>query len=107
MSSAPSERIEQHEIRIHALEQSDIDKQRRLDALESNHNDLKITIMEENRDSRRAMQSQFDKLLSVVTDDKVREDDIRKERNKAITDVLIKLGGAGGAIYILIEWLAR
>lgn len=97
----------EHETRIIALEQADVEKQRRIESLEQNHGDLKLTIMEENRDTRKFMQSLIERQFNADADDRVREDSLRKERNKALTDVLIKIFGAGGIVYLLVEWAMR
>ena len=99
--STPS--IEQHEVRITALEKADEQTQKRLDALERNHNDLKVTIMEENRDTRKFMQSLIERQVSASNDDKARDDDLRKVRMTALKDILLGIFGAGGVIYGIIE----
>lgn len=102
---APS--LEQHEVRITALEKSDEQTQKRLDALERNHNDLKVTIMEENRDTRKFMQSLIERQVSASNDDKARDDDLRKVRMTALKDVALAVFGAGGLIYGIIEMFMR
>lgn len=99
--STPS--LEQHEVRIIALERADEQTQKRLDALERNHNDLKVTIMEENRDTRKFMQSLIERQVNASNDDKARDDELRKVRMTSIKDVMLVIFGSGGLIYGIIE----
>ena len=99
--------LEQHEVRIVALERADEQTQKRLDALERNHNDLKVTIMEENRDMRKFFQSQFEHQVKASDQDRIREDELRKVRMTALKDVALAVFGAGGLIYGIIELFIR
>lgn len=96
---------EQHEHRITALERADEQTQKRLDALERNHDDLKVTIMEEIRDTRRSLQATVEQLISMTSDDRSREDNIRLARNNNVKDIMLAIFGAGGIITLLFEWL--
>lgn len=95
-----------HETRIVALEQANEQTQKRLDALERNHNDLKVTIMEENRDTRKFMQSLIERQIASNDNDRARDDEIRKERNSNIKDILLAIFGAGGIITLLFDFIA-
>lgn len=89
-----------HEVRITSLES-------RVDALERNHGDLKLTIMEENRDTRKFLQSLIKQQFEDGSADRVREDDIRKARAVALKDVGLAVFGAGGLIYGIIELFVK
>lgn len=92
--SPPS--LEQHEVRITSLEKTVGD-------LERNHNDLKVTIMEENRDTRKFMQSLIERQVTANDQDRARDDELRKARMSTFKDVILGLFGAGGLIYGIIE----
>lgn len=94
-----------HEHRIIALETAQEQTERRLNALERNHDDLKLTIMEENRDTRKFMQSLIERQIEAQGADEAREDEIRRERNAGIKDVVISIFGAGGIIALIIQFL--
>lgn len=96
--------LEQHEVRITALEKADEQTQKRLDALERNHNDLKVTIMEENRDTRKFMQSLIERQIISNDADRVRDDELRKDRMSIVRDVVITLFGAGGLISVIVQF---
>ena len=88
--------LEQHEVRITTLEKTVGD-------LERNHNDLKVTIMEENRDTRKFMQSLIERQVTANDAERVRDDELRKVRMTTLKDILLGLFGAGGLIYGIIE----
>lgn len=88
--------LDTHEVRITSLES-------RVDTLERNHSDLKLTIMEENRDTRKFMQSLIERQFADESADRVREDDLRKARTVAMKDIGLAIFGAGGLIYGIIE----
>lgn len=92
--------LDTHEVRITSLES-------RVDTLERNHSDLKLTIMEENRDTRKFMQSLIERQFADESADRVREDDIRKARAIALKDVGLAVFGAGGLIYGIIELFVK
>lgn len=97
--------LETHEHRIIALETAAEQTERRLSAIERNHDDLKLTIMEENRDTRKFMQSLIERQIAASDADEAREDEIRRERNAGIKDVVISIFGAGGIIALIIQFL--
>lgn len=101
-SSSPT--LEQHEVRITALEKSEEQTQKRLDALERNHNDLKVTIMEENRDTRKFMQSLIVSQVNASDQDRVRDDELRKVRMGTVKDVVLGLCGAGGLVSLIVQF---
>ena len=88
--------LDQHEVRITALETS-------VNELQRNHNDLKVTIMEENRDTRRDMHSLMTRVIDSFDADRARDDELRKVRMTTLKDILLGLFGAGGLIYGIIE----
>ena len=96
--------LETHEHRITALEQAQEQTQKRIDAIERSHNDLKVTIMEENRDTRRFLQNLVERKVVGDEDDRAREDDIRRERNMALKDIVISIFGAGGIIALIVQY---
>lgn len=97
--------LETHEHRITALEQAQEQTQKRIDAIERSHNDLKVTIMEENRDTRRFLQNLVERKVVGDEDDRAREDDIRRERNAGIKDILLGIFGAGGIVALILQFL--
>lgn len=96
--------LETHGHRITALEQAQEQTQKRIDAIERSHNDLKVTIMEENRDTRRFLQNLVERKVVGDEDDRAREDDIRRERNMALKDIVISIFGAGGIIALIVQY---
>lgn len=99
--------LEHHETRIVALEKSDEQTQRRLDVLERNHSDLKITIMDESRDTRRDFRTIIERLINSGEADKTRDDEIRRERNNNVKDIMLAIFGAGGLIAFAIEFIFK
>jgi len=92
--------LDQHEVRITALETS-------VNELQRNHNDLKVTIMEENRDTRKFMQSLIERQVTANDAERVRDDELRKVRMATFKDILLGVFGAGGLIYGIIELFLR
>ncbi|MGG0666983.1 hypothetical protein ABE073_00380 [Lederbergia citrisecunda] len=103
-------KIEDHEQRIKTLEENDSDKEVRLRNIEMNYTRLESTILQENRDTRQFFQSTMDKQwdliksMGVLNDkEKEREHEIRKTRLERHTELFLKVGGAGGILYLIIQ----
>ncbi|MEQ6856056.1 hypothetical protein AAHH17_16370 [Lysinibacillus capsici] len=103
-------RLEEHEHRIRILEESDADKERRLRNIESSFTHLETTILQENRDTRQFFQSTMDKQWDLIKSmgalndkERDRQHEIRKTKLERHTELFLKVGGAGGILYLIIQ----
>ncbi|MEX3622082.1 hypothetical protein [Viridibacillus arvi] len=107
-----------HEGRIKQLEVNDLDKEKRLRAVEQSYLKLENTILQENRDTRllfqNTIQNQWDLIKSrdaAVENDKSRNYDLAKSNLERRTELAIKLLGTGGLLYLciqlLFEWISK
>lgn len=104
--------IKEHEDRIRVLEENDMGIEKRLKDIEKGYVHLESTILQENRDTRQFFQSTMDKqwdLIKTVSTfgDKEREraHEINKTKLERHTELLLKAGGAGGILYIIIQYI--
>lgn len=104
--------LEDHEQRIRVLEENDIDKESRLRNVEKNYVQLESTILQENRDTRQFFQSNMDKQWDLIKSfgifsdkEKEREHELTKTKIERHTDILLKVGGTGGILYLIVQAL--
>ncbi|KZR58987.1 hypothetical protein [Pseudobacillus badius] len=102
--------LENHEQRIKVLELSDIDKERRINNIEKNYAHLETTILQENRDTRQFFQSTMDKQWDLIKSmgalndkERDRQHEIKKTKLERHTELFLKVGGAGGILYLIIQ----
>ncbi|NYV68116.1 hypothetical protein HYI36_22830 [Bacillus sp. Gen3] len=105
-------KIKDHEYRIRILEESDADKEMRLRNIEKSYAHLETTILQENRDTRHFFQSTMDKQWDLIKSmgalnekEKERQHEIKKTKLERHTELFLKLGGAGGILYLIIQSL--
>lgn len=105
-------KFEDHEHRIRILEESDADKEMRLRNIEKSYTHLETTILQENRDTRQFFQSTMDKQWDLIKSmgalnekEKERQHEIKKTKLERHTELFLKLGGAGGILYLIIQSL--
>lgn len=103
-------RIEEHEHRIRELEVNDADKEMRLRNIEKGYAHLETTILQENRDTRQFFQSTMDKQWDLIKSmgalndkEKERQHEIKKTKLERHTEMFLKIGGAGGILYLFIQ----
>ncbi|MGA4517186.1 hypothetical protein ACPA0F_07850 [Solibacillus silvestris] len=102
--------IKDHEHRIKVLEVSDADKELRLRSIEKSYTHLESTILQENRDTRQFFQSTMDKQwdliksMGVLQDkEKDRKHEIAKTKAERTYEILLKIGGTGGVLYLIVQ----
>lgn len=101
--------LDNHEGRIRTLEESDIDKERRLKEMEHGFTKLENTIMTENRDTRKllqdTLQNQWDIIKSrdkAEENDKKRKHEIEKTKMQNISETIMKFAGTGSVFYLIL-----
>lgn len=106
--------IDEHEKRIVVLESSEKEMRGRLTNLERDIHQLENTIINENRETRVLFQGTMDKQWDLIKSrdeaaDRVkeREHEIKKGKLERISDIVLKLVGAGGLIYLFVESLMK
>ncbi|MEK5069834.1 hypothetical protein [Sporosarcina sp. FSL K6-1508] len=121
---AHDKRLQQHSDRLQQLEMWDKDKhkrlklvevdneqqERRLNEVEQNYTKLENTILTENRETRNFFQTTMDKQWQLITlrDSQKHEvtmskQELAKTKFERWSDIILKLVGAGGIIYILLQ----
>lgn len=108
----PRQKIEEHESRIKILEDHDMDKEKRLSRIESSFTHLETMITQENRDTRLFFQSTMDKQWDLIKSmgalndkEKERQFEIKKTKLERHTELFLKIGGAGGILYVVAQSL--
>ncbi len=103
-------RLNQHSERITQLEKFDEDKHKRLKIVEENYTKLENTIVSENKEMRMFFQSNMDKQWDLIKSrDEQRHDSKRmkfeldKTKVERWTDIIFKLVGTGGVLYLVIQ----
>lgn len=103
-------RLNNHGERITKLEKYDEDKHRRLLEVEKNYGELKETIVGENREMRQFFQSNMDKQWDLIKsrdehnhDTKKMKHELDKTKTERYTDLALKLLGAGGIVYLILQ----
>lgn len=112
---------QQNHLRLKAIEAHDEVQEERIRSVERSYEKLEITILSENKDTRQFFQSNMDKLWDLTASKDANnlesaklaselaientrsETDYKKAKSKHTSDILIKLIGAGGIIYLVIE----
>lgn len=99
-----------HGRRITDLEEHDKEQDRRIRTLEQNYTKLESTIVQENRETRMIFQSTMDKQWDLIkTRDIAKENasqrdyELQKTKFERRTELLVKLLGAGGLIYLMVQ----
>lgn len=107
-----SERLNQQGARITQLEKYDDDKHRRITVIEENYKDLEKTIVSENREMRSFFLANMDKQWDLIKSrDEQRHDtrrmryDLDKTKVERWTDIVFKLVGTGGLLYLIVQAL--
>ena len=84
----------------------------RLRNIEKSYTHLETTILQENRDTRQFFQSTMDKQWDLIKSmgalnekEKERQHEIKKTKLERHTELFLKLGGAGGILYLIIQSL--
>ncbi len=105
-------RLNQHGERIKQLEKYDEDKHQRLKKVEANYDELKETIVGENKEMRQFFQSNMDKQWDLIKSrDEQRHDtrrmkhELDKTKTEKYADIIFKLLGTGGIVYLIIQSL--
>lgn len=103
-------KIQDHEKRIVHLESSEKEVRGRLTNLERDIHQLETTIVNENRETRLVLQSTMDRQWDLIKQrdevadrDKERAHEIQKTKLERHTEVFLKIGGAGGILYLFIQ----
>lgn len=106
------DRLNNHSERIANLEKYDEDKHRRLKEVEESYNQLKEAISDENKETRVFFQDNMNKLWDLIMsrDEKTHESrkmkhEINKTKTEKYADIILKLIGAGGIIYLIAQSL--
>ncbi|MGE7622799.1 hypothetical protein ACQKMD_06985 [Viridibacillus sp. NPDC096237] len=110
--------LDNHEGRIKQLEENDLDKEKRLRAVEQSYLKLENTILQENRDTRllfqNTIQNQWDLIKSrdaAIENDKSRNFELARSNLERRTELAMKLLGTGGLLYLciqsIIEWMSK
>lgn len=106
------ERFNQHGERISRLEKFDEDKHRRLKEIEKNYERLEGTIINENKEMRTFFQSNMDKQWDLIKSRDEQKHDTRRMRHdldktkvERWTDIIFKLVGTGGLLYLIVQAL--
>lgn len=118
------ERLENHDTmisnlngRVTTLEKKDREKERRIENVERNYTqlnerveDLKTTIVNENKETRQFFQSNMDKQWDLIKsrdeqhhDTKKMNHELSKTKAERYSDIALKLLGAGGIVYIIVQ----
>ncbi len=103
-------RLNNHGERLTQLEKFDEDKHRRLKKVEENYDELKETIVTENKEMRLFFQSNMDKQWDLIKSrDEQRHDkermkhELDKTKTERYSDIAFKLFGAGGIVYLIVQ----
>ncbi|WP_285613949.1 hypothetical protein [Pseudobacillus badius] len=108
------ETVQNHEERIQILEETDKKHEERLRAIENNYTDLENTILKENRDTRSFFQDIMNKQWDLINSKNQYDDaqnqrmhDLSKTKIERWSEIILKLAGAGGLLYLVIEALMK
>ena len=115
--SQHSDRLERHDERlvqdlddIQELKRFDKEKNKRLLTVEANYEKLENTIVNENKDMRTFFQSNMDKLWDLTMsrdknnhEGRKMEHEINKTKVERWGNIVFKMLGSGGIIYIIIQ----
>lgn len=106
------ERLNQHSEKISRLMKHEEENHKRISAVEKNYEKLETTIVSENKEMRLFFQSNMDKQWDLIKsrdaqkhESQVMKHDLDKTKIERWSDIALKVAGAGGIIYLLIQQL--
>lgn len=105
-----NELLLKHDERLSTLEENDREQDRQIRELQQNYQKLESTIVQENRETRMIFQSTMDKQWDLIKTRDIakesasqREHELEKSKLERRTELLLKLLGAGGLIYLCAQ----
>lgn len=115
------DKVQEHEERILILEETGRRHEERLRSLENNYTELENTILKENRDTRSFFQDIMNKQWDLINTKNQYDDaqnarrhewkkiqgDLSKTKIERWSEIFLKLAGAGGLLYLVIEAVVK
>ena len=105
-----NDKIQDHEYRIVVLEGSDREMREKVLLLERNIHQLENTVIQESRETRSVLQGTMDKQWDLIkarddaaSREKERQHEIQKTKMERYTEVFLKVSGAGGILYLIVQ----
>lgn len=111
---AHEKRFNQHGDRLLQLEKRDEEKHKRLKDVELNYAKLENTILTENKEMRNFFQSNMDKLWDLTKSRDEQSHETRRMRHEISktkidrwSDIIFKVVGSGGILYLIAQALIK